>query len=141
MKLIKYFFQSIIIYLFLLIIKVIGLKQGRKLFSFLFKKIGPYIKSKKTIEDNIDKLIGPYSEEKKQKIITDMWTNYGKTFVEYLYLKKFKQQSSHIEIKGLHILDRLISNKKSIVFVSGHFANFELMSMELVKRKVKLATI
>jgi len=28
-----------------------------------------------------------------------------------------------------------------VIFVSGHFANFELMSMELTKRNIKLATI
>ena len=28
-----------------------------------------------------------------------------------------------------------------MIFVSGHFANFELMSMEITKKKIKLATI
>ena len=28
-----------------------------------------------------------------------------------------------------------------MIFVSGHFANFELMSMEITKRNIKLATI
>ena len=28
-----------------------------------------------------------------------------------------------------------------MIFISGHFANFELMSMELTKKKIKLATI
>ena len=33
-----------------------------------------------------------------------------------------------------------VSNKP-VIFVSGHFANFELMSMELTKKNIKLATI
>ena len=70
-----------------------------------------------------------------------MWKNYGKTFVEYLYLKKFRNMNSHIEIKGEQILDKIQKNNKSVIFVSGHFANFELMSMELTKRNINLATI
>jgi len=70
-----------------------------------------------------------------------MWNNYGKTFVEYIYLKKFKNMTTHIDIKGLEILDKIKKNKKPVIFVSGHFANFELMSMELTKRNINLATI
>ena len=70
-----------------------------------------------------------------------MWDNYGKTFVEYIYLKKFKNINSHIEIKGEEILNKIRTNNKPVIFVSGHFANFELMSMELTKKNIKLATI
>ena len=141
MKLFKYFVESIIIYLFFLFIKIVGLKISRKLFSYIFNRIGPLIKSKKVINENIDKLIGSYSEETKTQIKKDMWSNYAKTFVEYIYLKRFKNQDSHIEIKGTNILNKIISNNKPFIFVSGHFSNFELMSMELVKKKIKLATI
>ena len=70
-----------------------------------------------------------------------MWSNYGKTFVEYLYLKKFKNMNSHVEVKGEKILDKIKKNNKPVIFISGHFANFELMSMELTKRNINLATI
>ena len=140
-KVIKYFFQAVIIYLFFLIIKIIGLKLSRKLFSYLFKKIGPLIKSEKIINKNLDKFIGSYNEEKKEKIKSEMWSNYGRTFVEYIFLKKFRNNNSHIKIKGENILNRIIKEDKPVIFVSGHFANFELMSMEISKRNIKLATI
>ena len=31
--------------------------------------------------------------------------------------------------------------KKPVIFISGHFANFELMSMEITKKQIHLATI
>jgi KDO2-lipid IV(A) lauroyltransferase len=37
-------------------------------------------------------------------------------------------------------LNKLKKENKPVIFVSGHFANFELMSMELTKKKIKLAT-
>ena len=140
-KTIKYFFQAVFIYLFFIIIKILGLIQSRKLFSSIFNKIGPSIKSEKIINKNLEIFLGPQNENIKQSIKHKMWNNYGKTFVEYLFLKKFKKMDSHIKIKGGEILDEIQKNSKPVIFVSGHFANFELMSMELTKRNINLATI
>ena len=140
-KTIKYFFQAIIIYLFFIIIKIIGLKLSRSFFSYFFNKIGPLIKSEQIINDNLQKFIGTYSEDIKQNTKFKMWSNYGKVFVEYLFLSKFRNNNSHIVIKGEKILEKIIKKNKPVIFISGHFANFELMSMELTKRKLNLATI
>jgi KDO2-lipid IV(A) lauroyltransferase len=140
-KIIKYFFQAIIIYIFFITIKLFGLKTSRKLFSYLFVKVGPFIKSNQVIDENLDRFIGSYNENKKMNIKLEMWSNYGKTFVEYLFLKRLRKKNSHIKIKGEDILQRIINQNKPVIFVSGHFANFELMSMELTKRNINLATI
>ena len=70
-----------------------------------------------------------------------MWSNYGMTFIEYIFLNNFKKNESHIEIEGEDILNSISSNKKPVIFISGHFANFELMSMEITRKKINLATI
>ena len=139
-KILKYFLQSVLIYLLFFLIKIFGLKISRIVFAQVFQKIGPIIKSKKIIEKNLE----IFKNDKrfiKDDIIKLMWSNYGKTFIEYMFLKKFSKTSDHIKIKGEEILNDIISQKKQVIFVSGHFANFELMSMELTKRNVKLATI
>ena len=140
MKILKYFLQSILIYSIFFLIKIFGLKISRIVFAYVFQKIGPMIKSKKIIEKNLTifKKDGKFI---KDDIIKLMWSNYGKTFIEYMFLKKFSKTSDHIKIKGEEILNDIISQKKQVIFVSGHFANFELMSMELSKRNIKLATI
>ena len=140
-KIIKYFFQALIIYLFFIFIKVIGLKLSRKFFSYLFNKIGPLIKSNHIINENLNKFIGPYNDDKKISIKQQMWSNYGKTFVEYLFLKKFRKTNIHITIDREDILQKIAKNNKPVIFVSAHLANFELMSMELTRRNIKLATI
>ena len=140
-KTVKYFFQAILIYLFFIIIKIFGLTLSRKFFSYFFNIIGPLIKSKYTINNNLEKFLGSSNEDVKKKIKLKMWSNYGKTFVEYLYLKKFRNKNSHIKIKGEEILNKIKENNKPVIFVSGHFANFELMSMELTKKQINLATI
>ena len=70
-----------------------------------------------------------------------MWNNYGITFIEYVFLKLIRENNDLIKTVGADILNRVTSNNRPVIFVSGHFSNFELMSMEITKRKIKLATI
>ena len=141
MKIIKYLIQAFIIYTFFILIKILGLNISRKLFAKIFQIIGPLIKSEKTINENLEKFLSSYNEEQKKNIKKMMWSNYGKTFVEYLFLNKFRKDNSHINFKGKEILKSIINKNKPVIFVSGHFANFELMSMELTRETINLATI
>ena len=70
-----------------------------------------------------------------------MWKNYGMTFIEYMFLNFFKKSNSHIQIEGEDNLKNVMIKNKPVIFISGHFANYELMSMEITKKGVKLATI
>ena len=141
MKITKYFIQAFIIYTFFILIKILGLNISRRLFAKIFQIIGPIIKSEKTINENLEKFLSFYNEEQKKNIKKMMWSNYGKTFVEYLFLNKFRKNNSHINFKGKEILKSIMDKNKPVIFVSGHFANFELMSMELTRETINLATI
>ena len=140
-KFFKYFFQAIIVYLLFIIGKLAGLKLSRIIFSTIFKLVAPAFKSKKIIDKNLSIFASEVPNIDKNRIISEMWKNYGMTFIEYMFLNTFRKNSSHIEIKGDENLNVAISKKKPLIFVSGHFANFELMSMEITKRNIKLATI
>ena len=139
-KIVNYFFQSLVIYSFFFIVVILRIKISRKIFANLFSFFGPVFKSKKIINNNIQIFSKDISSKKREKIINNMWKNYGMTFVEYMFLYRFQKQNSHISIKGEKNLS-LVREGRPVIFVSGHFANFELMSMEITKRRVKLATI
>ena len=140
-KTIKYFLQSIFVYFFFTIGRVIGLNLSRKLFSILFSIIAPIFKSKKIIKKNLKIFNKNISKLEEDTIISNVWKNYGKTFIEYIFLDIFRKESSHIKIYGKENLERIKRIKKPVVFISGHFSNFELMSMEITKNEIKLATI
>ena len=140
-KIIKYFFEAFFLYLFFVVAKLLGLSLSRKVFSFLFQKIGPAIRSKKIIEKNLNKFSTNLTVKEKKEIQSSMWSNYGMTFIEYIFLNKFRKEHAHMNIVGLKILQEIFRSNKPVIFISGHFANFELMSMEITKQKIKLATI
>ena len=144
MKIFKYILEAIFIYFIFLIIKLVGINFGRKISSLLMSSLGSVFRSNKIINKNISNALGNISEIEKKNIITSMWKNYGYTFAEYLFMKQFrfnKFSKAHISIKGKERLSDLVQSGKQAVFISGHFANFELMAMELEKNKINLAAI
>ena len=83
-------------------------------------------------------------KKKEEETINKMWSNIGRTFAEYIFLKNFKLNKTgfdHMKITGIEYLDQIKESNKPVVFFSGHFANFELMAMELDKFGIKLAAI
>jgi len=140
-KPVKYFFEALFIYSFFLIGKLIGLSLSRKIFSFIFKKIGPIIRSNNILNKNLSNFSKELSDQEKKEIKLNMWSNYGMTFIEYIFLNNLRKEQSHIDIEGKNILYQISKNNKPVIFISGHFANFELMSMEITKNKINLATI
>lgn len=141
LKIIVYFIQSFFIYLFFFISFALRINLSRKIFATLFSFLGPLFKSKKILNKNLEIFSNQVPDIDRKKIISEMWKNYGMTFVEYMFLKNFRKKNSHITIKGEENIINAKENGKPIIFVSGHFANFELMSMEITKKNIKLATI
>ena len=140
-KIFNYFLQAFFVYSFFLIGRILHLKISRKLFSNLFYLLGPLFKSKKIVEKNLDIFSDKISIINKKDIINNMWKNYGKTFIEYIFLDYFRKKNNHISIIGEENLLDNNSKNKPVIFISGHFANFELMSMEITKKQIPLATI
>ena len=140
-KKINYFLQSIVIYSFFLIGRVMGLTIGRKVFANLFLMLGPLFKSQKIIKKNLKIFSDKVFNLEEEEITNNMWKNYGMTFIEYVFLNYFKKQNSHIIIEGEENLPKINSEYKPVVFISGHFSNYELMSMEITKKNIPLATV
>ena len=144
MKTIKYFFEFIAVIILFFIFKIIGLKNASNLGGMMGKFFGPLFRSKSITKKNIKIGLGEISKENEKEIINGMWSNIGRTFAEYVFLKDFKFNKinfNHVEINGTKYLDEIKKNNQSVIFYSGHFANFELMTMELDKFGIKCAAI
>ena len=143
MKTIKYFTQFLIVFIFFLIFKLLGLKLASYISGNIVSFIGPFFRSKNIIESNILKAL-PYSNKSEVKKISKMmWHNYGRILAEYMFIKEFRMSKvkKNIEIIGQEKLDSIKENNESVIFVSGHFNNFELMAMHLEKSGINLAAV
>ena len=144
MKKIKYLIEFVIIIFFFIIIKLFGLKISQFIFSFIFKNIGPLFRSKKISHNNLSIALPNIDKSKRNEILNNMWANYGKIFSEYMFIKKFRENSKFSEkiiVENQEELEKIKSQKKPVIFISGHFNNFELMAMHIEKSNINLAAV
>ena len=143
MRKIKYFLQFIIIILFFFIFKILGIKLASFLSGKIFQIVGPLFRPKELINSNIKRAFPKIDEIDLKKISSSMWNNYGRVFAEYMFIKNFRngELNKNIKLEGEEILQDIKINKKKVVFISGHFSNFELMAMQIEKIGIKVAAI
>ena len=139
----KYFLQFIFISFLLIVFKFFGLRISRLISSKIFFFLGPLFRSNITTKANIEKAFPNENEEFKKKILHEMWLMYGKILAEYNFMKKFRlnEYANNIEVEGQKELEKIRVSKQPVIFISGHFDNFELMAMHIEKSGLSLATI
>ena len=143
MKFLKYFIQFVVIGLFFFICKIIGYKNSSNLGASIVGKIGPFFRSKKTINKNLTIAFPQISDEKINFITKSMWENYGRILADYVFLKDFRKLKlkEYVRFNDNNILSTIKKKNKPVIFISGHFNNFELLAMYLEMKGINLAAI
>ena len=144
MNKIKYFLQFIIILILFFLFKLLGLKYSTRFSGNLMTILGPMFRSNKIIISNLTKAFPKLSLQEKKILSKKMWFNYGRILAEYMYIKYFREKekfSNLITIENQNILEKIKKESKPVIFISGHFNNFELMAMQIDKAGIDLTTI
>ena len=142
MKTVIYFFEFVLVSLLLIIFKILGYKLASNFGFFIGKTFGPLFRSKSLVKDNLKK--SNISLKKTHEQSTDeIFGNYGRIFAEYPFIKNFRngKLEKYIQVDGKQYLDEIKSKNKKVVFISGHFNNFELMAMMIEKSGIDLSAI
>ncbi len=143
MKIVKYFLEFFFISIFFFIFKIIGYKNASNLGEKIGKIFGPLFRSSLKVKKNLENSNIGNSNEERERIVKNMWGNYGRIFADYMYIKNFRNENlfKNIEVVGENILGEIKNEKEPVIFISGHFNNFELMALYLEKSGVDLAAI
>tara|TARA_B100000579_G_scaffold350237_1_gene303982 strand:+ start:34 stop:894 length:861 start_codon:yes stop_codon:yes gene_type:complete len=142
MKKLIYFIEFLFVYIFFIFFKVLGYKISSNLGFVIGKLFGPIFRSKKLIIENLKKS-NISLKQNYNHLAGNVLGNYGRMFSEYPYLKNFRngKLNKFIEVEGKIHLENIRKEKKRVVFVSGHFNNFELMAMQIEKAGIELSAI
>ena len=143
MKSIKYFIQFIIINLLFFIFRILGYKNASNLGSLIGLLVGPFFRSKKLIIENLERSFKDLNKKNINIIYHQIWKSYGRILSNYVFIKDFRNDKliKFLKIEGHDVLEKIRKNDKPVIFISGHFDNFELMAMEIEKRGINLAAI
>ncbi len=142
MRKVNHIIQYIIINILFFLFSIIGYRASSNLGNIIGKYIGPIFRSKLSIIQNLKKA-KIIKNSNYETIASNVLGNYGRIFAEYIHLKDFKngKLNKYISIEGMEYLKDIQKNNQKVVFISGHFNNFELMAMQIEKVGINCAAI
>ena len=140
---IRYFFEFLTVIFLFLIFRILGIKISSYIGGRLGSMFGPFFRSKQLIRSNIINALPNLTKQELEIIIKKMWNNYGRILSEYIFIKKFRNSNlnDNLLVEGNEILQTIKKSHEPVIFISGHFDNFELMAMQIEKSGVKLSAI
>ncbi len=74
---------------------------------------------------------GERSPEEIDSLIKKMYQNFGQVIVEVFTLPRVNKRyvSEYIEVKNMDRIDKALSKKKGVIFLTAHFGNWEITSI------------
>ena len=140
----KYFVQFLVIIFLFFIYKIIGLRFSSILSGYIMLLLGPLFRSKNLSNNNLKKALPNSTDSQRKKILSQMWFNSGQILSEYMFIQNFRKSekfSKKVSVVNQKVLEIIKSETNPVIFISGHFNNFELMAMHIEKSGIDLAAI
>lgn len=114
--------------------RLVGVDAASSIAGGFCRAIGPLI-SPITHRAKINLQIA-YPEMTKadaDAIIREVWENLGRTTAEFAHLEKFDPDADdpRVEVIGRERIEEIVQDERPAIFISGHFANWEVGSIVL----------
>lgn len=115
--------------------KALGPDKASDFGGWLMRKIGPLLSQHKTMKRNLRLAFPGWDAAKVDGTALAAWDSAGRTAGEMPHLPEIDPYTSgRVEIVGLDVLDAVRDSGKGAVFISGHFANWEIMPAAITQR-------
>ena len=115
--------------------KALGPDKASDFCGWLIKKIGPALSQHKTMRRNLRLAFPAWDAARIEETALAAWESAGRTAGEMPHLPAIDPYTSvRVEVVGVDVLDAIGKSGKGAVFISGHFANCEIMPAAITKR-------
>lgn len=123
-KYLRYILESIVVLFFYVFFLLIGIDRASLLGGLLARKLGVFTKPHKTALSNLRKCFPEHDDAKIESIAEGMWDNLGRMFGEFPFwsIMSKKEFWRRVEFRNQNM------PKSNVLFLSGHYGNFELPS-------------
>jgi len=114
--------------------RLLGVDASSALAGKFCRTVGPLVTSaSKHGVDNLRAAYPDWSDEQINETLRGVWENLGRTVGEFAHLEKFTRApfNERITVCGEEIIRPILERGGRVIFVSGHFANWELMPLAL----------
>ena len=104
--------------------------------GWLFRTLGPLMPANRTASDNLRIAFPHLSQREHDRLLDAQWDNVGRAFAEFPLMDRIRPATGRVEVVNAERLDQIRDNGEPVVFISGHFANWEVMPATIVESGV-----
>ncbi len=103
------------------------------------EKFGPTLRISRLARANMATIMPDLSPAEIDELTRKFWRNLGRVAGEFPHLRAIARRD--VELFGADIVERLLAERKPIIFVSAHLANWELMPSVVAALGIPLRVI
>ena len=96
--------------------------------GWLLRTFGPLVPAHKTALRNLRLAFPDWDEAERRRIGRLQWDNVGRVFAEFFMMDRILADPSRVEYPSEAEIEAILNDGRPMIFVSGHFANFEVMA-------------
>jgi KDO2-lipid IV(A) lauroyltransferase len=126
----RYLAEAAAFFTFIGIFRLFGVDTASALGGFIGRQIFYRTRITGRARVNLRAAYPSMSETEMEAIVVEMWDNLGRTVAEYAHLDKFSLTGPNprLTVAGTAHAEAAIASGKGVIFISGHFANWEMMA-------------
>ncbi len=115
------------------LVRLLPVDLASDLGAFIFKGLGPLTSLRKLVRKNLDLAFPDKDDAWKARVTVAQWDNLGRTFAELIMMDRISVANGRIVVENIERLKAIKEAGKPVVFISGHFANFEIMPSAILE--------
>ena len=100
--------------------------------AWLVGRLGPLTGANRVAERNLRIAFPEADDAEIEQLLRAQWTELGRSLAEFASLDRIVADGGRLEVEGAERLDEIAAGGGPVVFISGHFSNFELMAAAIV---------
>ena len=118
--------------LFTALVRALPVEAASSLGAWLGVTIGPLTRQHETAERNLRLAFPALDDAERARLLTAQWRNVGRAFTEFPVVDRLTPASGRVEVVNAERLAAIAAEGRPVVFVSGHFSNWEVMPATIV---------
>lgn len=139
MKRLRHLIEAGVVLAFLGLFKLLPLDSASAVGGWVARKVGPLTSADRIARRNLKRFLPEIDDATRDTTITAMWDNLGRTIGEYPHLKQIAE--TRVEVTGTETVDLLREDGAAGILVSGHLANWELLTIVAARQGVELTGV
>jgi KDO2-lipid IV(A) lauroyltransferase len=125
----RYLAEAAAFFTFIGMFRLLGVDAASTLGGFIGRQVLYRTRITDRARVNLRAAYPSMTDAEIEAIVLEMWDNLGRTVAEYAHLDKFSLTGANprLQVAGVPYAEAAIASGKGVIFISGHFANWEMM--------------